>query len=95
MDVKTVLSECGLDDRHFPVLGIAVPEAYAALNQLSLSTPMLGAFPQGARGLSYLRDIAVQYALEARRQNRGSSSHRLRGTVAGTTCSSNCRWGRS
>ncbi|QIO88839.1 hypothetical protein G9274_002524 [Stenotrophomonas rhizophila] len=66
MDVKTVLSECGLDDRHFQVLGIAVPEAYAALNQLSLSTPMLGAFPQGVRGLSYLRDIAVQHALEAR-----------------------------
>lgn len=66
MDVKTVLAECGLDDRHYQVLGSAVPEAYAALNRLSLSTPMLGAFPQGARGLSYLRDIAVQHALEAK-----------------------------
>ncbi len=66
MDTVQILEHCGVTERHCEALGQAVPEAYAALAKLAASTPMLGGFVQGRRGLSYLRDISVQHALEAK-----------------------------
>lgn len=66
MDVRTALNACGVDERHFAAIAAAVPEGYEALRKLADATPMLGHFMQGRRGLSYLRDVAVQYALAAK-----------------------------
>ncbi|UZW61539.1 hypothetical protein [Lysobacter enzymogenes] len=66
MNVRDVLESCGVRESHFAAISEAIPEGYAALERLAKSTPMLNGFMQGRRGLSYLRDIAVQHALEAK-----------------------------
>jgi len=65
MDVRSVLTLCGLTDAHFEVLATAVPEGYLALRELVKATPMLRQFP-GQKSVCYLRNVAVQYALEQR-----------------------------
>ena len=63
MDVRSVLIQCGLTDAHFEALAAAVPEGYLALSELVKATPMLRQFP-GLKSICYLRNVAVQYALE-------------------------------
>lgn len=53
-------------------LGTAIAEGYAALDSLSTGTAMLGtAFLPGNRALSYLRNVAVQHALNLKARSTG------------------------
>lgn len=66
MDVRSVLEHGGLSEQHFTAIAEAVPEGYAALAKLAKETPMLGQFLPGNQGLSHLRNVAVQHALQAK-----------------------------
>jgi hypothetical protein len=64
MDIQAIIAESGLTQNHFSALGAAISEAYAALNGVSSSVPMLAAsFLPGHRSLGSLRNVAVQHAL--------------------------------
>ena len=64
MDIHEIMVESGLTQNHFAALGAAISEAYAALDGLSNSVPMLGsAFLPGHRSLGSMRNVAVQHAL--------------------------------
>jgi hypothetical protein len=64
MDIKEIMAQSGLTQNHFGALGSAISEAYAALNGLSNSVPMLGSvFLPGHRSLGSLRNVAVQHSL--------------------------------
>ncbi len=69
MNVRTFLRQCGLTEDHFDLVAGAIPEAYAALRSISDTTPMFRGFVPGYQSLSYLRNIAVQHALQIRAGN--------------------------
>jgi len=64
MDVKLVLSQCGITDDHISLIAEAIPEGYAALRKLADTTPMFRGFVPGFQSLGHLRNVAVQYALQ-------------------------------
>jgi hypothetical protein len=66
MNVRSVLVQCGVTEAHFELITGAIPEGYAALRKLADSTPMFGGFSPGLRSLGYLRNVAVQHALQTR-----------------------------
>ncbi|MBS0193178.1 MAG: hypothetical protein JSR34_02960 [Proteobacteria bacterium] len=66
MDVKSTLQLCGVSDAHFELISEAIPEGYAALRKLADSTPMFAGFMPGFYSLGYLRNTAVQYALQTK-----------------------------
>jgi hypothetical protein len=71
MNVRDILEQCGMADEHFATLGRAIPEGYAALQSLAAETPMFSQFLPGSTSLGYLRNIAVQYALQAKAATTG------------------------
>jgi hypothetical protein len=71
MDVRSALVRCGLTDAHFSALAEAVPEGYLALKKLVESTPMLRQFVPGMKSTCYLRNVAVQHALQLKAGDTG------------------------
>lgn len=64
MNVKSVLSQCGITNAHIDLIAEAVPEGYAALRRLANTTPMFLGFMPGFQSLCHLRNVAVQHALQ-------------------------------
>lgn len=71
MDVKTALEHCGMTDAHFAAIAESVSEGYTALATLAKHTPMFSQFIPGYRGLAFVRNIAVQYALQTKAASTG------------------------
>jgi hypothetical protein len=67
MNVKDLLLACDVTEDHFAAISEAIPEAYIGLSKLVKDTPMLSQFAPGYRvALPHLRNLAVQFALEAK-----------------------------
>lgn len=64
MNVETTIRKMGWTNEHFAALGKAIPMGYAALREVVDGTPMLGKFLPGLKTTGYLRNLAVQYALD-------------------------------
>lgn len=64
MTVEATVRKMDWTNEHFATLGKAVPMGYTALQALVEGTPMLGKFLPGLKMTGYLRNLAVQYALD-------------------------------
>lgn len=72
VNVSEVMTGAGVTEEHRLIFGTAISEGYAALRLLSKENPMLGsAFLPGSRALGYLRNVAVQHALQAKAKATG------------------------
>jgi hypothetical protein len=71
MKVEHIVRQCGLSQAHLDALASAVPLGYRALRELVKTTPMLGQFQPGTTTVGYLRNLAVQHALDTQAATTG------------------------